>query len=582
MPAPRVSQKLSGGPKGTLNRRTKGPAELDPTMLGSITLNRDAIQALTIAQAKVQVTISAGGTTAILVSEETGRQIGGLDDLAKLLGLRSFVTKEKKATASSDVQTEILSAAFRASENAKASDPNFVQKKLDNSFVLAARPYRMLAGQIEVQLKALRDNYHEGSSEYKTLLTAYCNGILNAAGDTLTAMVRGEKEKGLMEAALLRHGVPAYVRNKLQLKSLAITKDMDLSRILFPQDPSKGLALSVAEWRTEGFVARQGPIMINNEGIMRIFRNRELFLELIGMTLEEFSNAEDPRVQRVLKTRILVVPPFEDHIRVLEPLSRSNFRGFGLPQTAMDQSKDRLANLCAVFVRAYAFSVRMAETIPDFFNRIVGEGVIDKPSETRGNYAKQMLQALEEMEPCSLIPKLRLKESNDALMSWIDRECKIIPNGALHQKIATALAFQGGGTPEATQMCIPTARRASVVRVDMVKPISTGAEKDLFKAFKHDALSLKEKSVKGKKTLASSVLSRQAKSFLKSIARDHSPMLAQSMEGYFRGFYSEDIQSAAVRIAEARFDDLDELLELGSSDDNASDDNASSDEEDES
>lgn len=573
MPAPRVSQKLSGGPRGSLNRRGKSPTEIDPTQIGSITLNRDAIQALTIAQAKVQVTISAGGTTAVLVSEETGRQIGGLDDLAKLLGLRSFVTKEKKASASSEVQTEILTAAYRASAEVKAGDPSFIQKKLDNSFVLAARPYRMLAGQIESQLKAIGENYHDGSGEYKKLLTFYCNKILNACADVLMAMTKGEKEKGLMEAALLGYGVPTYIRNKLQLKSLTITKDMDLSRVLFPQDPSKGLALTVAEWRTEGFVKKQGPIMINNEGIMRIFQDTKLFLELIGMTQKEFSNAEDPRVQRVLKARILVVPPFEDHIRVLEPLSRSNFRGFGLPQTAMDQSKDRLANLCAVFVRAYAFSIRMAETIPDYFNRIVKEGTVSPPTDALGNYAKQMLDALNRGEPCSLIPKLRLKESIDSIMSWIDRECKIIPNGDLHKMIATALSQRGGGTEAAEQLCLSRTLPPGLLKVDMVSPITTGAERDAFKAFQRDALSLREKGIKGKKSVASSVLSKKAKSFLKLVARDHSHMLSQSMEAYFRGFYSEDIQSAAVRIAEARFDDLDELSEPGSSD-NSDDDSA--------
>jgi len=571
MPAPRVSQKLSGGPRGQPRSNPKG-TEIDPTKIGSITLNRDAIQALTIAQAKVQVTISAGGTTAVLVSEETGKQIGGLDDLAKLLSLRSFVAKETKASASSELQDEILTAAYRASDHAKSLDPTFVQKKLDNSFVLAARPYKALASIIDEKQKAFRENYHEGSEEYKKLFIFYCEQIKEAAGRVLTKMVQGEKEKGLMEHFLLELGVPTYVRNKLQLKSLAITKDMDLSRILFPQDPSKGLSFTVAEWLELSFVQKQGWLMRNNEGPMRILNDKKLFFELVGMSEDDFSNAEDPRVQRLRKLRILVVPPFEDHKRVLEPLSRSNFRGFGLPSTAMDQSKDRLANLCAVFMRAYAFSVRMAETIPDFFDRISPKGTVSAPDEKLGNYAKQLSDAIDQGAEISLYGKLRLTEPNDSLLAWIDRECKIIPGGALHKEIARVLAMRGGGTPEMTSVFSATANLKAVASVDLVSPISTGSEKDAYRAFRADALSLKEKSVKGKKSVASTVLSRGAKTFLKNVAREHSHVLAQSMEAYFRGFYSEAIQAAAVRIAEARFDDLGDLSEIGSSEDESSSD----------
>jgi hypothetical protein len=522
-----------------------------------------------LAQAKVQVTISAGGTTAVLVSEETGRQIGGLDDLAKLLGLRAFVSKEKKAAASSDLQDKILVSAFRVSQHLGETDTDFKQKKLDNSFILAARPYEALASLITEKQNALKENYHEGSEKFKEILLMYCSKIINATEKVLEALLKGEKDKGLMESFLIDAGVHSYVKNKLQLKSLAITKDMDLSRILFPQDPSKGLSFTVSEWTHGPFVKAQGWLLTNSGAVMRILLDEELVQELTGMVGEDLTNLEDPRVQRIRKLRILVVPPFEDHARVLEPLSRSNFRGFGLPATAMDQSKDRLANLCAVFMRAYAFSVRMAETIPDYYDRIFPVGTILPPDEKLGNYAKQTLDALTSGTNCSLIDKIRLKEPTAALMAWVDRECKIIPGGALHTKIATALAKNGGGT-EAVTAPPEAAAKLEAAIVDLVSPISTGTEKDRFKAFRSDVLSLREKDSKGKKSVASTVLSRGARTFLKNIAKEHSPLLAQSMEAYFRGFYSEAIQAAAVRIAEARFDDLDELSELGSSEDDSS------------
>jgi len=571
MPARKtISSKLTGGRKGAPNRSPR-TNEIDPNNLGSITLNRDAVQALTIAQAKVQVTISAGGTTAILVSEETGRQIGGLDDLAKLLGLRSFVSKEKKLSASSDTQSAIVTAAYRAQEFLKAEDREFKQKKLDNSFILASKPYKAMADVLDKRIGIIRDNYHEESGNFKGILQYYCTEMYDAAGLTIAHMVKGEKEKGYIDSLLFNKGVPAHVKNKLLMKSLVINKDTDLSRVLFPQDPSKGLALTVKEWRSEDFLEKQGSLIKNSKFLISILQNDKILLELTGLTAEQLANAEDPRTQRVLKTRILVVPPFEDYKRVLEPLSRPNFRGFGLPATAMDQSRDRLANLCAVPIRAYAFSVRMAETIPDFFNRFVPSGTIRTPDEKLGNYAKQMLTAIENGVKVTLMDIISQRGDSTPMLEWIHRECKIIPGGELSKKIAAA----GGLGP------MPTERKDAQfiepklgsISVRLLEQATTGAERDQLKSFRSEAFSLKEKSLSKKRTPASSVLRKEAKSFLKFVAREHSPLLAESMEAYFRGFYSEEIQASAVRIAEARFDELDELdSEPDDSSDESSDD----------
>jgi len=306
-------------------------------------------------------------------------------------------------------------------------------------------------------------------------------------------------------------------------------------------------------------------LLMNSQFIIKVLQDQALFLELTGLTAEQWANAEDPRVQRVLKTRILVVPPFADHKRVLELLARPNFRGFLLPNTAMDQSKDRLANLCAVPIRAYAFSVRMAETIPDFFDRVFPQGTILPVDECRGNYARQALDAINNGINCELMATIGLTRQNStAIMQWVHRECKIIPNGELSQTIARVLGVPKTGNGVPVPVGFP--HRSPKV-ADLQEAPATGAERDAIKLFRKEAFSLKEKNATKKRSVASSVLSRNARTFLKLIAREHSPLLAEAMEAYFRGFYSEDIQSAAVRIAEARFDELDELSELGSSED---------------
>jgi hypothetical protein len=350
---------------------------------------------------------------------------------------------------------------------------------------------------------------------------------------------------------------------------------MDLSRVFFPSDPSKGLALSVKEWRSKEFVTSLGLLKDSSIPIATIIQDDDLFLELVGMTAEQFSNVEDPRVQRVLKTRILVVPPFADHKRVLSLLEKPNFRGFGLPATAMDQSKDRLANLCAVFLRAYAFSVRMAENIPDFYDRIFPAGTIVPPNEKLGNYAKQCMSALERGVECNLIPIIRGDSSPSSLMAWIHRECKIIPGGELSKKIAECIGADDDDDVLSlldfgARDILPTVKTEVVIDV-VSKPISK-SEASAIEEFTKESFSVKQKEDKRKKAgSASSVLLRETRIFLKQVRREHSASLADAMEGYFRGFYAEGIQAAAVRIAEARFDEFDDDGHVGSSGDETSD-----------
>lgn len=552
------SAKLTGKRRGASQRSSgpPGPLILDPTRLGSVTLNREAIQALTLAEARVQITIDAGGTTAVLVSEETGKRIGGVDDLAKLMSLRSFVAKEKKALASSETREQIVTAAYRLSSEEVRNNPGYVQKHLDNSFIVAAKPYEIMFETVLSHKRDIEENFNT-AAEWKELLGKYCELTQCVLVKVLGAMVRGEKEKGLLDSLSFAVRLPVYIRNKLVTKSLALTKDMDLSRVLFPSDPAKGLSLSVKEWREPGFMKSMGSLMDNSYTISTVIQNDDTFLELVGMTAEQFANKEDPRVQRIEKMRIVVVPPFEDHDRVLSLLEKQNFRGFALPATAMDQSKDRLANFCAVPLRAYAFSVRMAETIPDFFDRIFPVGTIKAPDDKLGNYAKQAKTAIASGVECYLKDILRGDKNGPAFMTWVKRECKVLPKGELDKKLTALLVPDKEGLEvkdDFTDYDDQTLDKGVIVDLAS-KPVNAREAAEVAE-FEKAVFSVGKDAKKRGGQTAASVLRRETKTFLRTIAREHSRALADSMEAYFRGFYSEAVQAAACRIAEARFDEF--------------------------
>jgi hypothetical protein len=310
---------------------------------------------------------------------------------------------------------------------------------------------------------------------------------------------------------------------------------------------------------------------VNSGFIVTTLQSDELVLELIGMTAEQFSNKEDPKVQRVEKTRILVVPPFVDHARVLSLLEKQNFRGFGLPATAMDQSKDRLANLCAVPLRAYAFSVRMAETLADFYDRIFPPGTIKAPDEKLGNYAKQSLAAIKAGARCDLLDIVNGEKNGPALMEWIRRECKILPNGDLDKKIAKLFVPDEDGLEFSQILDTAVVPAVPELRADVVsKPVNNRELADV-QAFEKSTFSFGKVEKKRAQQFASTVLQRETKVFLRFVKNEHSRALSESMEQYFRGFYSEAIQVAAVRIAEARFDEFDVDEDIGSSADDSTD-----------
>jgi len=501
--------------------------------------------------------------------------MGGVDDLTRLLTLQSFVSKEKKQAASSEMLDRIHLTAYRASTIVKSEDSSFVQKKLDNAFVIATKQYQNIAQLMVQREKALGENYSQANKHLKTSLRYYILAIKKAASETISALVRGEKEKGLMDSLLFDYGVPAYVKGKLLAKSLMLGGDTDLNRVLFPQDPSRGLALTVKEWQSEPFCAKQGVLLVNSLMLIKILRNKELVAELSNLSVEQMENAEDPKSQRVLKTRMLVVPPYGDQTKILEALSRSSFRGFNLPNTAMDQSRDRLASLCAVPLRAYALSIRMAETTVDFFDRFLPAGTVVQPNEKLGNYAKQMLDAINNGTESQLLEIISLQADDTSPMKeWIERECKIVPGGDLSKKIVSVLGLtkENAEPDEPVQNEVPTVLS---IALDAVSPVSGAVEKAGLQAFQREHFAKRAKVGKKRTGQASSVLSRAAKTFLKHISKDH-PSLEEPMEAYLRGFFSIDLQQAAVALAEARFDELAELSELGSSEE---DDGVSSDEE---
>jgi hypothetical protein len=342
---------------------------------------------------------------------------------------------------------------------------------------------------------------------------------------------------------------------------------VDLARIIFPQDPSKGFSLTVREWMDPAFLAKQGTVLKNSLFLKELFEADGLVRELSQLSDEQWENAEDPRTQRVKKQRFLVVPT-TGLDRVLEPLARQNFRGFALPGTAMDQSKDRLGNLAAIPIRAYAFSIRMAETLPDFYDRFTPKGTIKPFDDKLGNHAKQMQTYLAGGGQCDLLDIICLKKKPEALMAWVHRECKIIPNGDLSKKIIAALGLSAKEmrTPVETPqlpdqiVAVPLVGLADKGWIfEGLGPLGDEVDRAACARFEGSTFYGKQKEEKKKRSEAASVLRKPARAFVDHVKKTHSGSLADAMEMYFRGFYNSKMQDAAVGLALAKFDEIEEV-----------------------
>jgi hypothetical protein len=286
--------------------------------------------------------------------------LGGPEDLSKLGGIRSFVTKERKEALGLEVARVIAAITYRANVQIRTDNPNFEQRKLDNSFGASVRPILSVLGILAQNQRKLSENSNSALSDiFKPVLEDMFVRIRNAYFRLILAHVAGENEKGKLSELLLAEGVPDWVHSRFTAKTFVLDRNQELARVLFPSDPSKGLALSLKEWANEKIKQSLGRgILGKSRVLMKVIQSDDFIRTICNIDAQvDLTDETNPSIAKMLKTKVGVLPPMSDSKYVTEPGSKSR-AGWKFPTPSMDTPQGAIAAVGIAFLRVYSANLQ--------------------------------------------------------------------------------------------------------------------------------------------------------------------------------------------------------------------------------
>jgi len=610
-----------GAANSTRNRlsfRNTRTGDVLPSSIDSfsrLTVDPATKAALTAAGAKLTVEIDAAGTRVFLADQRNGTLIGGPEDLSKIGGIRAFVTRERKDASGVEIAREIAQIAYRASNAMMHENPAYVQGALESSYGAAVRPLLLVIEKLAQNQRKLEENTNPTlRATFEPMLKSFFIGIKNCYFRLILAHTVGQNKKGLLADLLFDEGIPEYVHSKLTNQSLVLDRSQELARVLFPADPSKGLSLTLKEWRTQPFKQKLGLQILGLSALVSRVANHDGLIRTICKIdgTIDLGDETNPSVGKLLKCRLHVVPPMRDTRYVIEPGSKTR-AGWKFPSPSMDTIQGAIASLSIAIMRVYSANLQSVDLIGDYYANIV-PGAVSRAAVTPTNnlYVQWGNAPNHDKEYFAHLDAEENGIARQNVWRWIRTEMRLSEKAEGGKALAAALCLKETGEPlglrkrqvsveepdpsdstktvtvvkdEEFYPSLPrcTAQIRVRKRVEPTLPFNllakiTPAEVPLVSEFQKRTFPRKV----GKKKVAPSGgnLSRltQEGVELTEEVEKISSSLADRMRSWLRGFSDARVQRAAAKLAMASFDELFLNESNDSEKDEASDDD--SDEED--
>nr|UJT31791.1 hypothetical protein [Oidiodendron maius splipalmivirus 1] len=559
--------------------------------MSQLTVDAATKVALTAASVKLTVEIDAAGTRVFLADQRTGQMIGGPEDLTKLGGIRAFVTRERREASGIEIARVITEIAYRASLKLSSLDPDYEQRGLESSFGATVRPLLLTLERLEAnKVKLMENSNPKLRDEFEPWLKDMFGRVRNAYYRHIVLLTKGESKKGQLALELFKAGVSEYVHTKITSQAFVLERSQELVKVLFPQDPSKGLAYTVREWTAPAFVKTQGDWMLRNSGAVRALITNERLVRAITKidASVDLGDETNPSVAKLLKSRVHVVPPMRELAYVTEPGSKLR-GGWKFPSPSMDSPGGALTALGLAVLRVYSANLQSVDLVGDFYHTIVPGAVSRQALSPTNNFyvqwAKSDLPTQAWFESFS-------GRSNDVnlrkgLWRWIRMELRLSEKGEAGQALALALGLTTELEPVLVKRQVTRAQepgtdgkelppivetveelpmipnpvwswapRGEVAPADdLQRPIGP-VEVPLVDEFHKRIFPSKKK---GKNRVAQGAnltkLGKEAKFLIEQVG-ELSPTLASRITVWLRGFSDERLQAAASKLALAQFDEL--------------------------
>jgi hypothetical protein len=558
-----------------------------------LTVDAATKAALTQAGAKLTVEIDTAGTRVFLADQRTGSLIGGPEDLNRLGGIRAFVNRERKDVQGIQAAKEVTQLAFKAHLLMASNVQEYKAVPLEPSYGAAVRPLLSVVNTINDNMKKLEENTNPSLREvFEPQLKTFFTKLRNAHYRLILLHTAGQSTKGELNKLLFSAGVPEYVTSRLTNRSLVLDRSQELARVLFPSDPSKGLSLTLKEWRSEEFREKVGSSLLGASRLVVELANNDKFIRVISKIDDSISldDETNPSVAKLLKCRIGVIPPMRDCRYVIDPASKTR-AGWKFPSPSMDSIAGSISALSTALLRMYSANMQSVDLVGDFYATIVPGAVSRAAVSPTNNFYVQWGKA---KDPNGIWLDHVLGGSTGThrqnVWRWLRTEMRLSEKAEGGKALASALLLNEDGSPSSERQTIT--RRVSfvdpaepnvkkhrdeeqkiypVLEVPAVNPTVskptdgklnlqrelTAEEIPLWQKFQKEVFPSKKKGKKVVATLGNTLtrLTPEGKALVEEIS-GLSPDLADRMRQWLRGFADERVQRAAVKLANASFDEL--------------------------
>jgi hypothetical protein len=542
-----------------------------------LTLDAAMRAALTHAGAKLTVEIDASGTRVFLADARSNQLIGGPEDLQKLGTIRTFVSRERKEATAVEAAKELTQLTFLSNTVVKETQPDFVMNPVDSSFAAAMRPLQSALDQLVKNESLVTDNTSVNMRDvFLPMWKTYFHNTQAAYMDVVVALTKGTTIKGLLNQRLFERGVPDWVHARIVSKSFQLGQNEELGKFFFPADPIKGLALSLREWRDDDFLAKQGGLTVASQLLYTLVNDDELVQAICGLDDEfSFENEENPVLQRMLKTKLVVMPIHETPAKVIELGSKVR-SGFKFPNPSPDTVTGALVTLGAAVLRVYAANLQSVDLVDEYYSTIVPGAVKRQDVTPTNNFYVQWGKAV---DPSTVWRQIVRGGDSDMnlrrkLWRWIRTELRLSETASAGKALANTLGLaEGGGLPhgcpDGGKLDTKNSAHAAFLLTRMPDPVIsdpgkiaqvltrglTATEIPLWMEFQTNIFRPQGRKKRQPVGLSLSPLSQQGKQLVLRV-KQLSPFVAERMTSWLRSFSDERVQLAAVRIANAEFDDL--------------------------
>lgn len=306
------------------------------------------VQVLSSTGAKVRMEISAAGITQSLLSE-SGKWLGGVDDLTKMGAVNGFLKAELQSTAKARSQDRVMECLFRLETEAKAR--GHVIRTRDRNWLTIVRPYVLEMGKLQKNFDLVNANVDTESQGLKSCILVWINKIQVALEEYMISLFVEAPDKKRMSDLLFAAGVPFSVYKRFR-EPANLESSSSLVKLLFPANPFGGLRMSLREILDDTMWDRLPPVLkATNIALRRILDDEDVLGLLLGVPANVV-RSDNPALESAFAVEFPLCPSDPSVIWDYGKKGKLNFPSLALGSTP----KDAMVNLAIGFARTFTTS----------------------------------------------------------------------------------------------------------------------------------------------------------------------------------------------------------------------------------